>query len=133
MANANNIYRGGKHMKIAISATGQTIDSMLDKRFGRCQYFIIQDTETGEVETVKNNGLTSEGGAGIAASQQLIDEGVDVIITGNLGPNAFEVIERSGIKAYKCDEIAIRYALEKYGNGELLEIQESGPAHHGGH
>lgn len=120
-------------MKIAISATGQTVDSMLDKRFGRCQYFVIQDTETGEVETVENKGLISEGGAGIAASQQLIDEGVSVIITGNLGPNAFELIEKSGIDAYKCEEMIIRDVLKKYGSDELSKIQKSGPAHHGGH
>lgn len=120
-------------MKIAISAKGPTLDSILDERFGRCQYFILQDTETGEVETVENRGLTSEGGAGIAASQQLIDEGVSVIITGNLGPNAFELIEKSGIDAYKCEEMIIRDVLKKYGSDELSKIQKSGPAHHGGH
>jgi len=119
-------------MKIAISATGKTIENLLDMRFGRCEYFQIHDTESGEIKILDNKGQNASGGAGIAASNQLIDEKVDVIITGNLGPNAFELIQKSGIKAYKCRNIAISSVLEKYKNGELEEIKISGPAHHGG-
>lgn len=119
-------------MKIAISASGKNAESLLDKRFGRCEYFQIHDTESGEIKVLDNNGQNSSGGAGIAASNQLIDEDVDVIITGSLGPNAFELIEKSEIKAYKCDDIAISSVLKKYKNGELEEITMSGPAYHGG-
>ncbi|WP_411682310.1 NifB/NifX family molybdenum-iron cluster-binding protein [Clostridium thailandense] len=119
-------------MKIAISAAGKNIDDLLDMRFGRCEYFQIHDTESGEIKVLENKGQSSSGGAGIAASNQLIDEKVDVIITGNLGPNAFEIVEKSGIKAYKCANIAISLVLEKYKNDELEEIKVSGPVHHGG-
>jgi len=37
-------------MKIAISATGKTTEDSLDKRFGRCEYFQIHNTESGEVK-----------------------------------------------------------------------------------
>jgi len=117
-------------MKIAISSTGKTSESSLDMRFGRCEYFQIHDTETGEIKILNNKGLNASGGAGIAASNQLIDEKVDVIITGNLGPNAFELIEKVGIKAYKCGNISISSILEKYNEGELEEIKMSGPSHH---
>lgn len=118
-------------MKIAISSTGKTTNDLLDMRFGRCEYFQIHDTESENIEILNNKGQNASGGAGIAASNQLIDENVNVIITGNLGPNAFELIEKSGIKAYKCEKIVITSVLEKYKNGELMEIQMSGPAHHG--
>jgi predicted Fe-Mo cluster-binding NifX family protein len=32
-------------MKIAVSAAGNTLDSLVDPRFGRCAYFIIADVE----------------------------------------------------------------------------------------
>ena len=118
-------------MKIVISSTGKTSENLLDKRFGRCEYFQIHDTKSGKVKILENKGQNSSGGAGIVASNQLIEEKVDVIITGNLGPNAFELIEKSGIKAYKCGNIAISLVLEKYNKGELEEIKMSGPAHHG--
>ena len=117
-------------MKIAISATGKTIENPLDMRFGRCEYFQIHDTESREIKILENKGQDSSGGAGIAAVNQLIDEKVEVIITGSLGPNAFELIEKAEIKAYKCGNIDISSVIEKYKNGELEEIKISGPAHH---
>lgn len=120
-------------MKIAISATGMTSKDLFDMRFGRCEYFQIHDTENESVKILDNKGKYSGGGAGIAASNQLIDEKPDVIITGNLGPNAFELIEKSGIKAYKCMGITdIGTVLEKYKMGEFEEIRTPGQGHHGG-
>lgn len=118
-------------MKIAISAAGKDMDSLLDARFGRCEYFQIHDTESKEVIVIDNKGLTCGGGAGIAAGQQLVDENVNIVITGNLGPNAFEIIEKAEIKAYKCGNISIQTVLEKFNNNELEEIKFSGPAHNG--
>jgi len=117
-------------MKIAISANGETNESKLDVRFGRCEYFQIHDTENKEVKILENLGKSANGGAGIVAANQLIDEKVNVIITGNLGPNAFELMEKAEIKAYKCEDISITSVLEKYNNNELEEINISGPAHH---
>ncbi|MFA6939720.1 MAG: NifB/NifX family molybdenum-iron cluster-binding protein [Clostridiaceae bacterium] len=117
-------------MKIAISASGKSNESLLDIRFGRCEYFQIHDTQSGEVKILENKGQNASGGAGIASSNQLIDEKVDIIITGNLGPNAFELIEKAEIKPYKCGSLAIRDVLQKYNNGELEEIKISGPSGH---
>lgn len=117
-------------MKIAISATGNTIENLLDMRFGRCEYFQIHDTESEEIKILENKGQNSSGGAGIAAANQLLDEKVDAIITGSLGPNAFELIEKAEIKAYKCGNIPISSVLKKYKKGELEEIKIPGPSHH---
>ena len=117
-------------MKIAISANGETNESILDVRFGRCEYFQIHDTETKEVQILENLGKCASGGAGIVAANQLIDEKVNVIITGNLGPNAFKLIDVAHVKSYKCEDISIASVLEKYNNNELEEISFSGPAHH---
>jgi len=118
-------------MKIAISAAGKNIEDLLDPRFGRCEYFQIHDTENSDIKIIENQGKLSSGGAGIAAAQQLLDEKVQVIVTGNLGPNAFEIIEKADIKAYKCSNISIKEALDKCLNNQLEEIKFSGPAHHG--
>jgi len=55
-------------MKIAISSTGKTTENLLDMRFGRCEYFQIHDTESGEVKVIENKGQSTSGGAGIVAS-----------------------------------------------------------------
>ena len=70
-------------MKIAISATGPAMDSDVDPRFGRCQYFIIADIETGNFEAIDNASGMASGGAGIATAQMIAGKGVQVVLTGN--------------------------------------------------
>lgn len=118
-------------MKIALSATGNSLESNLDLRFGRCNYFIIYDSEDGSVDVRENRGRVSTGGAGIAAAQQLIDEEVDVVITGHLGPNAFNLLNSAGIKAYTCESISVKSALKKYEDGKLVMIREAGESYTG--
>lgn len=118
-------------MKIAISAEGKNKENLLDRRFGRCDYFLIYDTETGEFKAIGNNGVSSGGGAGIAAASQLIEENVSAIITGNLGPNAFELVEKAGIKAYSCEVLPVFRVVEMFQKNQLSEIKAAGNAHHG--
>lgn len=117
-------------MKIAVSAKGKITDDLFDGRLGRCEYFQIHDTENKAIKILNNKGIEASGGAGIAAANQLIDEGVDVIITGSLGPNAFDIIEKSDIKAYKCEAKTVTEALKKYSNNGLKGITIAGKAHH---
>ena len=56
-------------MRVAISATGPTLDADVGPRFGRCQYFIIVDPETMEFEALENS-RTDWG-----TIQELIDNG----------------------------------------------------------
>lgn len=118
-------------MKIGISSMDKDINSMLDVRFGRCNYFVICDTEGGLVKVIENKGQMSGGGAGIAAAQQIIDEDVDVVITGNVGPNAFNLFKNSDIKVYRCGSIKIESAVQLFKEGKLEELTEAGPAHAG--
>lgn len=118
-------------MKIAVSTTGQSKESQLDRRFGRCEYFLIYDTETGDYKAVLNNGVSSGGGAGIAAASQVIDENISVIITGNLGPNAFELIEKAGIEAYSCEILPAFKAIEMFQKNQLATISAAGNSHQG--
>lgn len=118
-------------MKIAISSYGKNINDLLNKRFGRCEFFQIYDTINNKIKVIENDGLKSEGGAGIAASQQLVDENIDVLLTGNLGPNAFEIIEKAKILVYKSEETSVKDALEKFKNNQLPKINTSGLPHQG--
>ncbi|MGB8453671.1 MAG: NifB/NifX family molybdenum-iron cluster-binding protein [Anaerocolumna sp.] len=118
-------------MKIAVSATGKEKEGLLDRRFGRCEYFLIFDTETGDVKSIGNNGLFSGGGAGIAAASQIIEENISAVITGNLGPNAFELMEKAGIRAYSSDIIPAVKAVELLQKNKLSEINTAVSTHHG--
>ena len=116
-------------MKIAISSTGKTLDDDIDQRFGRCKYFIIADTEN-KVKAVENQGAIQGHGAGIKASQQIGELGVEAVITGNLGPNATDVLNQLGIKAYHSSG-TVKDAIDAFKNNKLKEINEIGPQHPG--
>lgn len=118
-------------MKIGISSTGRELNSLLDTRFGRCIYLIIYDTVNNSVKVIENQGQASGGGAGIAAAQQMIDEDVDAVITGNAGPNAYNLLKNSGIRVYRCGSIKVELAIQLFKEGKLEEIVEAGPSHGG--
>ena len=100
-------------MILAISSQGPTLESMVDPRFGRAQYFIIYNTETEEFETINNSeNVNAMGGAGVQASQSVVSHKPDVVISGNFGPKAFQVLNGSGAKT----------AL--WANGKVSEVIE---------
>lgn len=112
-------------MKIAISSTGKDLDSQVDLRFGRCQYFILINPETMEFEALENKGAMSMGGAGIQAVQFIAQHGANVLITGNLGPNAATALSAAGIKVYLVHGGKIKEVVEAFKSGNLREV--SGP------
>ena len=112
-------------MKIAISSMGKDLDSQIDPRFGRCQYFILVDPETLTFEVVGNEGLMASGGAGIQAAQLIAQKGATALITGNLGPNAASALSASGIKIHFAPGGNVKEVVQAFKAGKLQEA--SGP------
>jgi len=113
-------------MKLAVSAKGQNLDAQVDPRFGRCTYFTIVDPDTMAFESIGNNGSMASGGAGIAAAQQIVDKAADAVLTGNCGPNAFNVLNAAGIKVYTgAMDGTVQDAVNGYKEGKYGTI--SGP------
>jgi predicted Fe-Mo cluster-binding NifX family protein len=63
-------------MKICVSATANSLDAPLDPRFGRCQYFLIVDSETMQFEAISNMASGPVGGAEIQTVQIIAGKGV---------------------------------------------------------
>lgn len=72
-------------MKVAITSRGNTPDALLDQRFGRCNYFVVHDSQTGSIEYIPNPGKVLEEGAGPAAVELLSSRKVMMIISGEFG------------------------------------------------
>ncbi len=119
-------------MKVAVCSMGNTLDSPVDPRFGRCANFVIVDTETFEATAVENPGAMSAQGAGIQAAQALSSLGVSAVIAGNFGPNAFQALSAAGIKVYTGARGSVRDAINQLNNGQLQEISAPTVAAHFG-
>ncbi len=72
-------------MKVAITSTGNSLDSTLDERFGRCSYFVIYDTESKSTEFIPNPNKEAENGAGPASVQLVALRNVSKIVSGEFG------------------------------------------------
>lgn len=109
-------------MKIALCSEGDSLDSKVDSRFGRCAYFILVETNTGEVEVVANQSVAAGHGAGIGSVQFLVSRGVEAVCTAKVGPNAFQAFASAGIKVYFTEPATVRQALEDFKAGKLKQI-----------
>lgn len=117
-------------MKICVTATANSLDAQIDPRFGRCSYFIIVDSETMQFEAIPNAAAGATGGAGIQAAQTIANKGAKLLITGNVGPNAFEALSAAGIEIVTGAFGTVRDAVEKFKRGEL---SKTGSPTVGGH
>jgi predicted Fe-Mo cluster-binding NifX family protein len=119
-------------MKIAITSSGDNLDSQMDPRFGRCQYFVIVDPDTMDFEAMVNESAMASGGAGIQAAQTIVNIGINTLITGNVGPNAFEVLSAAGIETMTGASGTVRHALELYKSGSLQSAAGATVSSHAG-
>jgi len=110
-------------VKICVTAQGDNLDAPVDPRFGRCQYFVIVDSETLQYEAIKNPNIDASGGAGIQSGQVMADRQVKAVVTGNVGPNAFQTLNAAGISVITGASGSVRQAIEKYKKGELKQTQ----------
>ena len=119
-------------MKLIITSEGKDLDSKVDQRFGRARYFIVVDSDTMEYEVIDNEGAMQGGGAGVKAAQIAIESGAKALLTGNVGPNAYEVLKSAGIDIIVGVSGTIKDAIQGYKDGKYKP--EGGPnvgSHHG--
>ena len=118
--------------RICITSQGDSLDSLVDPRFGRCQYFIKVDLETLKFEAILNPNIESSGGAGIQSAQLIVDSGVSAVLSGNIGHNAFKVLKAAGLNNVTGEAHNGKEAIKKYVNGELKSSETSSVDSHFG-
>lgn len=119
-------------MKIAVSATAPDLDAEVDPRFGRCQYFIVVDPQSMEFEALDNSNAMASGGAGISTAQMIAGKGVEVVLTGNCGPNAYQTLSAAGVQVITGVSGGIKENVEAYKAGRLQpNTRPSVGSHHG--
>ncbi len=116
-------------MKIAICASGQDLESLVNVRFGRCPYFLLVDDETDQFEVLENTAGKASHGAGVSAAQMVANKKVGAVLGVNFGPNAVNVLGSAGIKIYSLPpekpSVSIAEALELHKEGKLKKIEKA--------
>jgi len=119
-------------MKVAVSASGTTLDAQVDPRFGRCSAFVLVDTEKGSFEAVENGNAARGGGAGIQAAQLVAGKGAKAVLTGSCGPNAHQTLTAAGIEVFVGCTGSVAQVIESYRQGRLHPAATYNAASHAG-
>ncbi len=119
-------------MKVAVASQGKELTSASDPRFGRCDYFILFDTETEEWEAIENPGVDASGGAGIKTAQDIANREVKAVLVNNIGPNAVEVLNAAGVKIYSGISGTVEESIEMFQSGQLKETSRETVGSHFG-
>ena len=107
-------------MKIAVSSMGNSLDSNVSEQFGRCPFFIIYEAENKQTEVIPNEAKDLPGGAGPKAVGILVNNGVDILLTGRLGNNAEEALKKSKMAVVKgfSGSVKVQDAINDYLSGK---------------
>lgn len=123
-------------MKIAITISGDRLDSPFDPRFGRAAAFCLVDSETSEWTVRENPAFAASGGAGVQAAQFAAKLGAQAVVSGAYGPNAFDTLSLAGIEMYVAptgDTLTATDVLALFKAGKLQKVEAATHAgHHGG-
>ena len=107
--------------RIAISCEEPSLDAQLDPRFGRAAGFLIVDPTTLKLEYVDNGAAQAMArGAGIQAAETVAQSGAKVVLTGYVGPKAFQALTAAGIQIVQnLEHMTVRAAVERYKVGNI--------------
>ena len=119
-------------MKVAVSSSGQDLNSHIDPRFGRCAYFLVVETDDMSFEVFDNESAGLGGGAGIQSTQFIISKGAKAVITGNCGPNAVKTLSVGGVEVFLGNTGIGRKVLQKLKNGELTSTNIANASEYSG-
>jgi predicted DNA-binding protein (UPF0251 family)/predicted Fe-Mo cluster-binding NifX family protein len=113
----------GDGMKVAVTSTGDTLESLVDERFGRAKKIILCDLDTDSFQVVENGlNLSLSQGAGIQTAKNLIELGAKAVISGHFGPNAVRVLQAASIELFQALGISVRDAIERLKDGRLQRL-----------
>ena len=107
--------------KIAVSSEGPNLDARVDPRFGRAAGFVVVDPQTMTFDYVDNgSSQVMAQGAGIQAAEIVAGTGARVVLTGFVGPKAFQALSAAGIAiGQNLDNLTVREAVQRFQQGDV--------------
>ncbi len=99
-------------MKVAVASNGKDENAKVSEKSGRAPYYLI--FENGKLaKVVKNPFRIGGGGAGFGVAEMLSDEKVEMVVSGQFGPNITGAFESKRIQFKEMLSMTVKEALEK--------------------
>ena len=109
-------------MKIAISAQGEGLDTMVGHRFGTSPYLLVVDAETDDFKPIPIPGVRGGKGSGMQVVALAVGEAVEVVLTGYCSPVAEKYLTDSGIKVVTGIQGNVAQVVDDFKKGAFQHL-----------
>ena len=119
-------------MKIALP----TRQNIIDSHFGHCEYYTIFTVDNNTKKIVNEETLSSPAGCGCKSNiaTTLSEIGVEIMLAGNMGQGAVNVLNNSGIQVLRGCSGDVKTVALNWLEGSLTDSGDSCQEHeHGCH
>lgn len=110
-------------MKIALPSR----QNQIDNHFGHCEYYTIFTVDKDNNEIISQETLPSPAGCGCKSNiaQILSDIGVSVMLAGNMGQGAVNVLKNSGIEVIRGCSGDVKTVADNWIQGNIADSGDS--------
>lgn len=110
-------------MKIALPSR----QNQIDNHFGHCEYYTIFTVDKDNNEIISQEILPSPAGCGCKSNiaQILSDIGVSVMLAGNMGEGAVNVLKNSGIEVIRGCSGDVKTVADNWIQGNIADSGDS--------
>ena len=118
-------------MKIALPSN----KGLIDDHFGHCEYFTVYTVDDSTKKITAQETVDSPESCGCKSdiASVLADMGVSVMLAGNMGDGALQVLNGAGIEVLRGCTGRVEEVALKWLSGNLADSGESCLAHEHGH
>ncbi len=116
--------------KVAVSSQGQDLQSQVDPRFGRAAFFLVVDDQNMSFTVLDNTRARDmNSGAGIQAAEAVSRAGAGVLLSGVVGPKAFQALETAGVVVVQDAQGSVAEAVRAYLDGDIPQAESPAAGH----
>lgn len=107
-------------MRYLIAATAPNLEAKIAKRFGHAPFYLILNPETYDFAAIAGPG-EDEPSYRIG---RFSSKGVERVILGNVGPQAFDNLVSAGWSVYSCIGLSVKEAVDRVRN-DVVPVLEA--------
>ena len=104
-------------MLVAIASNENHLKGIVDPHFGRCDWYCIYNTNSGEKEFIENPARYLEEGAGCQSAEMLVKQNIKMVVAGRFGSKVVEIFKTNNIQmVIPSNETILENILNQFKN-----------------
>jgi len=115
----NEVKKELKARLITIASTGDSLNSSIDRTFGRAEKFIIYNLNDDTFTVIDNEYAHSPSSAGTQTAWEMVERKVEAVITQGCGQKSLNILSSSNIKVFRNVKGTVKDAIEDFKKGKL--------------